>query len=95
LSNYVEHPHFTNKPLLALFTYLLQFYVAMQRRQDLLIVYYHHSHLMRHNQKWTASLTAISRHADIEIPDPSICFRAYSLVSCPSGLYDNDRIQNI
>ena len=26
-------------------------------------------------------LTAISLHADIEIPVPSICFRAYSLLS--------------
>ena len=33
----------------------------------------------------TATLTAISRHADIEIPVPSISFSAYSLPSLTSN----------
>ena len=41
------------------------------------------------------ALTAISRQADIEIPDPSICLRAYSLVSCPPGLSQGNRRQGL
>ena len=40
-------------------------------------------------------LTAISRHADIEMPDPSICFRAYSLLSLLDNKIINKHLKRL